>query len=253
MLGVYFSGTGNSKYCLEKFLSAYTGEYKLVSIENSEACDMIRQSEEIVIAYPVYFSNLPKILRDYIVNNNQIWDGKKIFIIATMGLFSGDGSGVLARLLKKYGAVITGGLHLKMPDCIADEKVLKRSREANAELIRAAEEKILQAASNVRSGKKQNEGLGFFCQIAGLFGQRLWFNNKTRNYTDKLKISSSCIGCGICEAKCPMSNIRIENKKASAGNRCTMCYRCINLCPRKAVTLLGKNVVQQYRLDNYLK
>ena len=52
-------------------------------------------------------------------------------MIATMGLFSGDGAGVLARLLKKYGAKITGGLHLKMPDSIADEKVLKRPLEKN--------------------------------------------------------------------------------------------------------------------------
>lgn len=253
MLGVYFSGTGNSKYCLEKFLSAYTSEYKLVSIENSKASEMINCSEEIAIAYPVYFSNIPKILHDYIVNNNQIWKGKKIFIIATMGLFSGDGSGMLARLLKKYGAVITGGLHLRMPDCIADEKALKRSKEANAKLIRAAEEKIQRAITNIKTGMKQTEGLGFFYYIAGLFGQRLWFYNKTKNYTDKLKISNSCIGCGVCEEECPMNNIRLENKKAAAGNKCTMCYRCISHCPQKAITLLGKNVVEQCRLENYLK
>ena len=29
MLGVYFSGTGNSKYYLEKFLSAYINKYEL--------------------------------------------------------------------------------------------------------------------------------------------------------------------------------------------------------------------------------
>ena len=43
-----------------------------------------------------------------------------------MGLFSGDGAGILARRLRKYGAQIIGGLHLKMPDSIADEKALKR-------------------------------------------------------------------------------------------------------------------------------
>ena len=29
--------------------------------------------------------------------NPDIWKGKKVFIIATMGLFSGDGAGILAR------------------------------------------------------------------------------------------------------------------------------------------------------------
>ena len=32
--------------------------------------------------------------------------------------------------LNKYGATITGGLHLQMPDSIADEKVLKRSNQS---------------------------------------------------------------------------------------------------------------------------
>jgi len=54
-----------------------------------------------VISYPVQFSNIPKILQEYIVENQQLWKGKKIFIIATMGIFSGDGAGILARLLKK--------------------------------------------------------------------------------------------------------------------------------------------------------
>ena len=34
MIGVYFSGTGNTRYCLEKFLSEYQGEEKSFSIED---------------------------------------------------------------------------------------------------------------------------------------------------------------------------------------------------------------------------
>ena len=70
-----------------------------------------------------------------------LWQGKKVFVMATMGLFSGDGAGILARLLHKYGAEIIGGLHLKMPDSIADEKALKRSLEKNRELVEQAQKK----------------------------------------------------------------------------------------------------------------
>ena len=126
MIGIYFSGTGNSKYCISKFLEEYNNNRLVFSIEQDETISHIKNNQEIVISYPVQFSNIPKILYDYIVTNQQIWKEKKIFIIATMGLFSGDGAGILARLLQKYGAVIIGGLHLKMPDNISDEKVLKR-------------------------------------------------------------------------------------------------------------------------------
>ena len=50
------------------------------------------------------------MVRDFIQENKEIWQGKKVFCMTTMGLFSGDGTGCAARLLKKYGATITGGL-----------------------------------------------------------------------------------------------------------------------------------------------
>lgn len=53
-----------------------------------------------VFAYPMQYSTVPKMLRDFIIENNELWERKKIFVIATMGLFSGDGAGVLGRLLQ---------------------------------------------------------------------------------------------------------------------------------------------------------
>ncbi len=76
----------------------------------------------------------------------------------------------------------------------------------------------------------------------------------TRKYSDKLKINADkCIGCGKCADLCPMKNIYIENGKAAAGSRCTMCYRCINNCPVQAVTLLGKSVIVQGGIEKYLQ
>ena len=48
-----------------------------------------------------------------------------------------------------------------------------------------------------------------------------------------------------------MENLVIENNKAVAKNRCTMCYRCISSCPQQAITLLGDTVVEQCRYERY--
>ena len=253
MIGIYFSGTGNTKLCVDKFLAEYDNSKNTFSIEDKCTLDKIKNNHEIVIGYPVQYSNIPKILRDYVTSNQYIWKGKKVFIIATMGLFSGDGAGILARLLNSYGAVISGGLHLKMPDSIGDVKVLKRSPEKNKELVMKAEEKIHKVVHSIKNGKPPQEGLGIGYRLAGLFGQRLYFRSKTKAYSDKLKIDKNrCIRCGKCISLCPMKNISLENGNTVSGGKCTMCYRCVNFCPTQAITLLGIRVYEQCHIEKYL-
>ena len=95
------------------------------------------------------------------------------------------------------------------------------------------------------------EGLSFWAHLAGLFGQRLWFYNKTTGYCDKVKISDACIGCGLCVRSCPMNNLAINDGKATASDKCAMCYRCLNICPKQAITILGKQVYEQCRYEKY--
>ena len=253
MVGLYFSGTGNSKYAAELFCKEYDKESVAYSIEDADALSAVKDVTLIIIAYPVQYSTVPKILRDYIMDHNELWMNKKVFIIATMGLFSGDGSGMLGRLLKKCGAEVIGGLHLKMPDSIADEKALKRPIEKNKELVKQAEQKIKESVKRLKAGDPTQEGIGILYRLAGYFGQRAYFGHKTGSYSSKLKIDNDkCIGCGLCAKLCPMKNITIKEHKAVSCDRCTMCYRCINKCPEQALTLLGKKVVEQCGIEKYI-
>ena len=254
MKGLYFSGNGNTKYCVEQFLNCFGDNNLSVSIDSENLKDIFAEDDIIVFAYPIYFSNIPKIVRDFIVEHRNDFFGKKIFIIATMGLFSGDGTGCSARLLKKYGAKIIGGLHLKMPDCISDEKLLKKTLEENKNLIKKAEEKIKFAAQRLKEGNPTKEGLNIFYHIAGLFGQRLWFYTKTTSYKNKPDIDfEKCTSCGLCVKNCPMNNLEIKEGKLTHKNKCTMCYRCVNHCPAEALTILGKKIYEQCYIEKYLK
>lgn len=251
MIGIYLSGTGNTKHCVEKLLNLLDPDAVSLPLENPESAKMIEAEDTIILGYPTQFSNAPFMVRDFIEKNAALWQGRKVFCVNTMGLFSGDGTGCTARPLKKHGAEILGGIQIKMPDSVCDSKMLKKDIEKNRQIVRDADRRLEQVAKAMKQGRYPREGLSFIAHIKGLFGQRLWFNGKTAGYTDKLKIGDACIGCGLCSRECPMGNIEIKDNKAVSGNQCTMCYRCISLCPQKAITLLGDQVLEQCRYEKF--
>ena len=53
MVGIYFSGTGNSRYAAEFFCNEYDETAKAFSIEDAKVIDAVKNDEMLVFAYPV--------------------------------------------------------------------------------------------------------------------------------------------------------------------------------------------------------
>lgn len=83
-------------------------------------------------------------------------------VLATMGAFSGDGAGYTARSLEKYGVVILGGLHIKMPDSVCDSKLLKKSAKQNREIVAQADKKLERIADRIKNGDIRGRELRCF-------------------------------------------------------------------------------------------
>ncbi|GHU11727.1 iron-sulfur protein [Spirochaetia bacterium] len=254
MTGLYFSGTGNTKHCVEEFVHCFDPNNQTISIESFGIENSLANEDIIIFGHPTCFSNAPKIVRDYIRNHKQIFAGRKVFVIVTMGLFSGDGAGCSARILKKCGAEIIGGLHLRMSDCIGDNKMLKKTLEENKLLVEQANIKIHLATERLKGNKPFKEGLNILYHIAGLFGQRLWFYGKSFSYKNKPNIDlKKCIDCGFCIKNCPMKNLEKKDGIVVHNKKCTMCYRCVNNCPVQALTILGGKIYEQCIFEKYNK
>ena len=101
MIGIYFSGTGNTKHCVEKLVKLLDVSAQSFPLEHTQMIQILEEHDIIVLGYPTQFSNAPIIVRDFIKNHSSLWNGKKVFCVNTMGLFSGDGTGCTARILRK--------------------------------------------------------------------------------------------------------------------------------------------------------
>lgn len=249
LLGIYFSGTGNTKYCVNTLIKGLDEKGLAYSIEDKESIAKIRESDFIIFGYPIYYSNLPKIVKEYIINNKEIFINKKIFVVVTMGLFSGDGVGCSARVFKKIGAQVLGGIHVKMPDCIGDIRLLKKSDKVNYKIMAKAKRKLMRTAYKIKHHHIPKQGMSICSQFLGFFGQRLYFRNPEKYYKKIKADSSKCIGCGLCAIDCPMANISIIHGTAQFNSVCTLCYRCFSKCPTKAITILGKKVYSQWNIE----
>ena len=73
MVGIYLSGTGNTKHCITKLLSILDENARVIPIESKESVQAIKDSDEICLAYPTQFSNMPYMVRDFINKNHDIW------------------------------------------------------------------------------------------------------------------------------------------------------------------------------------
>lgn len=133
MIAIYFSSTGNTKHCVERFIERLGSDIPVVSIKDEAYRELLKRHGDVILAYPVYFSDLPQIVREFICENSANFRSKNVFIIATMEIFSGDGAGCAARILKRAGAKITGGAHVRMPAFILDVAILAiRRRKTSA-------------------------------------------------------------------------------------------------------------------------
>lgn len=136
MVGVYFSGTGNTKHCVQNFLQGLECCAEMYPIEKPHTAEAVKVAEEIVFGYPVYYSNLPKIVCDFITENAGLWQGKRIFIISTMAMFSGDGEVAPQGCLKNTERKVSADFILKCRILSAMSKCSKSMPPKTARLLR---------------------------------------------------------------------------------------------------------------------
>ncbi len=244
----YFSGTGNTWWVSQQLAQAFRAkkaEVSVISIERvtpNEADLQIVDADLIGFGYPIYGSDLPQIMKDFIGHLSKV-QAQPTFVYCTQWLWSGDGARVGASFLEPQGFKIKWGTHFLMPNNVCLPIPLlpfTNDKERMQGQLRRASRRVNQFVNAMIRGKQVRKGFNYFAQILGAF-QRVPFRKGFAAMRDSISFDDiRCTRCKLCVQYCPVSNIEVEDGTLLTKGNCILCLRCYNFCPVSAVTFQGK-------------
>jgi len=243
----YFSGTGNSKYMAEYFCREMDAECR--SIEETADFDaLIAANDVVAFCYPIYGSCVPRPMREFVTAHADALQAKKLIIFCTQLLFSGDGARALTDLMPGSTNRVICAEHFDMPNNVCNFWMLSVKNGAqNEKKLRAAEKKMRAACENIQAGVVKRRGFNWFSRLLGM-SQNLFWPKMEETCRSSIRVDSDCIRCGLCVERCPAKNLSLGENGIVQHDNCYICYRCVNLCPKQAITvMLHAKPKAQYR------
>lgn len=201
----YFSGTGNTLWAANQ-LAEHLQNCPVYSIEAPlDFTAIIDTLDQVVFAYPIYGSDLPLPMKQFLMRLPLGERTIKTYSIVTQWQFSGDG-GVLIREFLPKRFTLSGSAHIFMPNNISVTPFKAIFRYTNDPIKL---KKVLDKAHKKISG-----------------------------FADDIKKDQARIVAD--QPFCPMKNLSEDEKTPKAAGKCALCLRCYNYCPVQAITYMGK-------------
>ena len=230
---LYFSGTGNSKFCAEHIAGHLADEAVDAGgyIRNGIAADLVSGKPWVFVS-PTYAWQIPAIFADFI-RSGSFSGSKDAYFLMTCGGDIGNAGAYLEALCKETGLTYCGVLAVLMPENYI-AMFNAPGPEKAAEIVRNALPVLEDAAQQILRGEK------FPAQSIKLSDKlKSGVVNKgfNRYYVkaNKFYAADACTGCGVCREACVLNNITIKNGKPVWSDRCTHCMACICTCPQEAI------------------
>jgi ferredoxin len=260
VLILYFSGTGNTWWIsemlkrnleqnciqvlaesIEKFGKNNSTEYGCVNFS-----ELINGYDCIGFGYPVYGSDVPQIMKDFMIDVSKdikksdkkpMITDKPAFIFCSQWMWSGDGA--------RTGTEFLGGSfnimwaeHFNMPNnvCVNFLKLpFTNDRVKINKILEKTERKINRFASKIIKGKESRRGFNFFSFLSGQI-QRVPFRLTFDRFRNDISIDTDkCTLCMKCVRMCPSGNLVAEGRSIKIKGCCIICLRCYDFCPVSAV------------------
>ncbi len=230
---VYFTGTGNSRFCAE-FLARQL-EDTCIHVFSSvrEKRRLVPTSEKPwVFVAPTYAWQLPPLFAELLRTGSFSGDQDAYFVM-TCGSDIGAAGARNAALCAEMGLRYRGTVPVVMPENYI-AMFSAPGPEGSEKLVSDAIPVLEQIAADIRQERSlREERPGMLDRLKSGIIHWGFFHFWVRDRA--FRVSEDCIGCGKCREVCPLGNIRLEGGKPVWGGRCTHCMACICLCPAEAI------------------
>lgn len=226
----YFTGTGNS-LAIANDLARELECPKPVPMTGCPK-EILTDAEEIGLVFPVYYLNMPEVVKDFVSRLQITNHSAYIFAVANCGGDAGNTLFHLNQLLISKGNRLAAGFILKMPDNSIYFKTSPQRRIDEFALEKQAVKKI----AAIILWKEPGNADFRFKKFSFILGKTVaWSFRSVIRIKKKTWDSPKCSQCGLCEKICPVGNITIHNEQVQWGRHCRECFACIHCCPRQAI------------------
>jgi ferredoxin len=230
----FFSGTGNTLLVVKRMSEVFQSkghEVHLKRIEKSMP-DNVNIDCTIGLGFPVAVLSTYDLVWKFIKELPDV-DGTEIFMVDTLGGYSGGIVGPLKSILESKGYKTIGACEIVMPLNI----FYIQDSTVNTKKV---EEGLLKAENYALSLLNNESKWGHFpllpevMRFISKMGIRLTATSVHQKIL-KFKVDKSrCDKCGICGDICPSNNIKM-GEYPLIGNSCEYCMRCVSMCPFNAL------------------
>lgn len=236
----YFTGTGNSLYIARQIEENPVSIPQIIHSENQEY-----SADSIGIVAPVYGHEVPAMVKEFL--KNAVFHTDYFYMILTYGNRHGGAAELAKKLCDECGiavhyinVVLMADNWLPSFDMNEQKKLDKHIEENMTEILAdlaARRNRIAEVTEEDRAAHRQF--LDRMSQMPSDAWQHL------------LRVTETCVGCGICEKVCPTASVRVTDGKAVhiPGN-CQTCLACAHACPQKAIRLTVPEVNPGARYRN---
>ncbi|MEG0918812.1 MAG: EFR1 family ferrodoxin [Anaerovoracaceae bacterium] len=230
---IYFTGTGNSKFCAE-YIGGQLGDQVIDSFEfiSGAKAGEFESDEPWVFVCPTYGWRIPRVFEEFI-KRARFEGSRKAYFIMNCGSDIGGPEKYLEALCQGQDLDFMGVLEVLMPEnYLAMFNV--PSEDEIVRIVNNAIPVLKAGADTIAAGHKFQTGKGSVLNrlksdlINPLF---YWYSVKDKAFAAK----DSCISCGKCVEVCPLANVSLAHGKPVWAGNCTHCMACITSCPTEAI------------------